>query len=74
MSDFDRMDRWILIKLSLAIRTSNEALEQYNFQEVTTAIYNFWLYDLCDVYLVRIQDGLQLFVGNIKILIPIHYL
>ncbi len=46
------MDRWILSKLGFAIRTANEALDQYSFQEVTTAIYNFWLYDLCDVYLV----------------------
>jgi valyl-tRNA synthetase len=25
--------------------------EQYNFPVATTAVYNFWLYELCDVYL-----------------------
>jgi len=46
------MNHWILSKLSAAVKTCNEALKQYNFQDSTTAVYNFWLYDLCDVYLV----------------------
>jgi valyl-tRNA synthetase len=29
----------------------NSALEQRDFYESTQAIYNFWLYDLCDVYI-----------------------
>ncbi len=51
-SEFDRMDRWILNKLSKAAAVTNDALKQYTFQEATSAIYNFWLYELCDVYLV----------------------
>ena len=45
------MDRWILSRLSFAAQQCQEAFEQYNFPKATTALYNFWLYELCDVYL-----------------------
>lgn len=54
-SDFDRLDRWILNKLSKAASAANESMKQYNFQEATTAVYNFWLYELCDVYLESLK-------------------
>lgn len=47
------MDRWILSRLAAATETCNAGLEAYDFPQVTTAIYSFWLYELCDVYLVR---------------------
>ena len=46
------MDRWILSRLSACVQLCNNGFETCNFPEVTTAIYNFWLYELCDVYLV----------------------
>ena len=46
-------DRWILSRLSYAEKTANEGFKNYDFPSATTAIYNFWLYELCDVYLVR---------------------
>ena len=46
-----RMDRWILSRLAFAATQCQEAFEQYNFPKATTALYNFWLYELCDVYL-----------------------
>ena len=49
------MDQWILSRLSEAVDLSNKGLELYDFPMVTTAIYNFWLYELCDVYLVRMH-------------------
>ena len=45
------MDRWILSRLAFASDQCNEGFEQYNFPQATTALYNFWLYELCDVYL-----------------------
>jgi len=45
-------DRWILNKLARAIESSSKGLETYEFPIYTTAVYNFWLYELCDVYLV----------------------
>ncbi|TFJ96454.1 maltodextrin phosphorylase [Platysternon megacephalum] len=45
------IDRWILSRLSLAVELSDAGFRAYDFPAVTTAVYNFWLYELCDVYL-----------------------
>merc|ERR1719445_1486314 len=45
------MDRWILSRMASAVESTNEGLQLYNFPQATSALYNFWLYDLCDVYL-----------------------
>jgi len=45
------LDRWILSRLSDAVQLCNNAFEKYEFPTGTTACYNFWLYELCDVYL-----------------------
>ena len=42
---------WILHKLNKAIKEVNFNLEQMNFMQATNAVYQFWLYELCDVYL-----------------------
>ncbi|KAJ3006608.1 UNVERIFIED_CONTAM: hypothetical protein HDU68_003984 [Siphonaria sp. JEL0065] len=44
-------DLWILHKLNIAARETNLALEQRNFMQATNVVYNFWMYELCDVYL-----------------------
>ena len=46
------MDEWILSRLSAAVESANAGFENYDFVKVTTSVYNFWLYELCDVYLV----------------------
>lgn len=46
------MDKWILSCLANAVSMCNTAFEEYDLPKATTAIYNFWLYELCDVYLV----------------------
>ena len=48
-------DRWILSRLCAAVVRANGGFEGYQFAEVTTAVYNFWLYELCDVYLELIK-------------------
>lgn len=48
-------DRWILSRLSAAVSLCDAAFQTYDFPGITTAIYNFWLYELCDVYLVRLS-------------------
>ncbi|KAH7886737.1 tRNA synthetases class I-domain-containing protein [Phlebopus sp. FC_14] len=45
------VEQWILHKLNVAATEVNSYLEQRNFMAATTAIYNFWLYELCDVYI-----------------------
>lgn len=54
------MELWILSRLAFAIDQCNVGFETYDFAVATTAIYNFWLYDLCDVYLV----GILIFSDN----------
>jgi valyl-tRNA synthetase len=44
-------DLYILSRLNHTIATCNKSFESYEFGELTNALYNFWLYDLCDVYL-----------------------
>ncbi|ODV83984.1 hypothetical protein CANARDRAFT_29448 [[Candida] arabinofermentans NRRL YB-2248] len=45
------VEKWILHKLSKCSEKVNNALESRDFYESTQAIYNFWLYDMCDVYI-----------------------
>ncbi|KAL6301447.1 tRNA synthetases class I-domain-containing protein [Sparassis latifolia] len=45
------VERWILHKLNVAIAEINTHLAVRNFMSATTSAYNFWLYELCDVYI-----------------------
>ena len=45
--------------MSYAVDTANEGFEKYNFPQATTALYNFWLYELCDVYLEYLKPVFQ---------------
>lgn len=49
-----QMDLWILNRLAITADECNKGFENYDFPLITGACYNFWLYDLCDVYLVSI--------------------
>ncbi|KAH7918790.1 hypothetical protein BV22DRAFT_1100140 [Leucogyrophana mollusca] len=44
-------EKWILHKLNIAATQINAQLEERNFMAATTSAYNFWLYELCDVYI-----------------------
>lgn len=48
------MDKWILSRLATAVEAANNGFSTYEFYNSTAALYNFWLYDLCDVYLVSV--------------------
>ncbi|KAH0630441.1 hypothetical protein JD844_013470 [Phrynosoma platyrhinos] len=45
------IDLWILSRLSHAVELCDVGFQAYDFPGITTAVYNFWLYELCDVYL-----------------------
>ncbi|KAJ7846289.1 tRNA synthetases class I-domain-containing protein [Mycena leptocephala] len=45
------VEQWILHKLNVAVAEVNTHLHGRNFMLATTAAYNFWLYELCDVYI-----------------------
>ena len=51
-------DLWILSRLSYAIEQCDTNFKNYQFPKVTTAIYDFWLYDLCDVYIEYVKKDL----------------
>lgn len=50
--DESLVEKWILHKLNIAATELNKLLAERSFMLATTAIYNFWLYELCDVYIV----------------------
>uniref|UniRef100_A0A061RC03 Valine--tRNA ligase, mitochondrial n=1 Tax=Tetraselmis sp. GSL018 TaxID=582737 RepID=A0A061RC03_9CHLO len=43
--------RWIISRLNAAVRATAEAMEGYDFSGATTAIYSFWQYEVCDVFI-----------------------
>ncbi|KAK7463838.1 valine--tRNA ligase [Stygiomarasmius scandens] len=45
------VEQWILHKLNVAAKELNDQLTERNFMMATNAVYNFWLYELCDVYI-----------------------
>ncbi|CAO3589825.1 unnamed protein product [Absidia cylindrospora] len=48
-------DKWILDKLNKAVVETNKELTERNFMAATNAVHQFWLYDLCDVYIEVIK-------------------
>lgn len=57
--DESSIDRWILSRLAVTIDTCNKGFDQYEFASATNVCYNFWLYDLCDVYLESLKPIFQ---------------
>ncbi|XP_044001066.1 valine--tRNA ligase isoform X2 [Aphidius gifuensis] len=53
------VDLWMLSRVSYAAKTCDEGMAQYDFNGATTACYNLWLYDLCDVYLEYLKPVFQ---------------
>jgi valyl-tRNA synthetase len=53
------VEKWILHKLNIAATEINTQLAERNFMAATNAAYNFWLYELCDVYIVRTSPPLS---------------
>jgi len=49
------IDRWILTRLENLITIMNKYLEEYKFGELTMVFNNFWIYELCDIYLEGIK-------------------
>ncbi|KAL0487709.1 valine tRS [Acrasis kona] len=43
-------DKWILSRLENCITLCDEAMSNYEFGQYTLALYQFWLFEFCDVY------------------------
>ncbi|KAJ1656257.1 valine--tRNA ligase [Dispira simplex] len=53
--DESLVDRWILHKLVKTTQQLNQSLTDRNFMTATQTLQNFWLYELCDVYIEAIK-------------------
>ena len=51
------LDRWILSRLNTTTININKTIEEYKFGETTISFHNFWLYELCDIYLEGIKPA-----------------
>ncbi|CAH7666573.1 valyl-tRNA synthetase [Phakopsora pachyrhizi] len=49
--DESLVEKWILHKLNECSQNLNKLLEERSFMAATSSVYDFWLYDLCDVYI-----------------------
>ncbi|DBB14039.1 TPA: hypothetical protein ACH3X3_001004 [Trebouxia sp. C0006] len=47
--------QWILSRLTAAVDSTIKALHEYQFQSATQAVYSFWQYELCDVFIELIK-------------------
>jgi len=50
--------------LANCVELCNKGFQEYDFPGITTAIYNFWLYELCDVYLEAIKPIMYGEIGD----------
>ena len=51
------MDTWILSRLSESVELCEMGLKNYELTQATTALFNFWLYDLCDYYIEYLKPS-----------------
>jgi valyl-tRNA synthetase len=52
-------DKWILIRLNVAINEVTTALEEYRFSDATTTLYRFFWSEYCDWYIEASKATLQ---------------
>jgi valyl-tRNA synthetase len=55
-----KRDRWILSRLNNATKECQTSLLNYQFANATTALFSFFLYDFCDVYLELVKPTLYM--------------
>lgn len=53
------IERWILSRLDNACSTANENMKGYHISEAVNSIHNFWLYELCDIFLEAMKPIMQ---------------
>jgi len=57
--DLSFQDRWILHKLTKAVKDANRLLGEYQFGETVQVLHGFWLYQFCDVYLEAVKPVIR---------------
>ncbi len=57
--------------MSIAAQQANKGMDEMNFMTCTGAVYQFWLYELCDIYIVRSAiAGVIAFLNWLMIYLP----
>ena len=51
------MDNWILSRLSDTVGLCETGMKNFELTTATTALFNFWLYDLCDYYIEYLKPS-----------------
>lgn len=51
------MDRWILSRISETVSACDAGFRNYELTNVTTTLFNYWLYDLCDYYIEYLKPS-----------------
>ena len=51
------MDKWMLSRLAEAVKTCDSAFKSFDLTNVTTTLFNYWLYDLCDYYIEYLKPS-----------------
>lgn len=54
--DESLVDKWILSRLNDAAKVINQALTDRAFNVAASRAFEFWLYELCDVYIVSLTS------------------
>ena len=57
------MDNWMLSRLSETVDLCESGFKNYELTQATTALFNFWLYDLCDYYIEYLKANTYIFYG-----------
>lgn len=67
-SPLNIMDRWICSRLYSTIVQCEQAFEAYELHTVTSALYSFWVHNLCDVYMEYIKPVLLKHSEEVEVL------
>ncbi|CAF0857472.1 unnamed protein product [Brachionus calyciflorus] len=51
------MDKWMLSRLSETVKVCDTGFKSFDLTSVTTALFNYWLYDLCDYYIEYLKPS-----------------
>lgn len=52
------VDKWMLAKVARASEAANRNFASFNLMNVTAAVHQMWLYELCDVYIEAVKPVL----------------
>ncbi|KAM9307073.1 valine--tRNA ligase, mitochondrial isoform 2-T2 [Pholidichthys leucotaenia] len=58
ISPVSSMDRWMCSRLYSTVLQCEQAFEAYELHAVTSALYFFWVHNLCDVYMEYVKPVL----------------